>query len=259
MLPVIKSDHHSELDYFFVLSLSNFVLMLVLSPCRPPPPPSSCLSSSQGLSRFCCSPTASTSGRFCRIAPSTRCCSTTWRTPSPWTSTTTASWCSGRTWRWTASWRPTWTAPTWRRWSPPAWRVQVGDGRFRLGTSGLFYVRLYSAAAHFIHQPRSFVSSAEWHQSSSNCFWYLTLIPFFQSVPFLSLMLPPSHNVSCSFWLIFFYLLYISLRVPASHLSSLNLCFVLFTLLVLLQLYLLRLNLPQTRTHSKQNIQRIHK
>lgn len=81
----------------------------------------------QGRSRCYCSPIASTSGRYCRTAPSTRCCSMTWRMPSPWISTTGGSWFSGQMSPWTASSGPTSMAAMWRRSCPRGWRVQVGE------------------------------------------------------------------------------------------------------------------------------------
>lgn len=81
---------------------------------------------SQGRSLCCCSPIALTYGRYCRTALSTRCCSTTWRTPSPLTSITGVSLSSGRTSPWTESSGPTSMAATWRRLCLRGSRAQVG-------------------------------------------------------------------------------------------------------------------------------------
>lgn len=51
--------------------------------------------------RFCCLPIGLIFARFCLIAQSTHCFSTTWKTPSLWIFTTAMSWCSGQTLPWT--------------------------------------------------------------------------------------------------------------------------------------------------------------
>lgn len=135
LLPVIKCDHRPSVKLFVsfhsncclkfkFLNLCPLAILLFHFNSHHLTCPAFTVLQVQSL--CCCSPTVSTSARFCRIAPSIPCCSTIWRTPSPWTSTTAASWFSGRTWRWTASWRQTWMAPMWRRLSPPVWRAQVG-------------------------------------------------------------------------------------------------------------------------------------
>lgn len=88
---------------------------------------------SQGRSLCYCSPIASTSGRCCRTALSTRCCSITWRTPSPLISTTGASLSSGRMSPWTGSSGPTSMAAMWRRLCLRGSRAQVGNQAPREG------------------------------------------------------------------------------------------------------------------------------